>query len=89
MGMFDTVLVPCPKCGNKVGFQSKSGTCELIDFELDDAPAEVLAGANRHSPHKCDKCGAWFKLLVRVTAMPVVSNPPDDERSQELGFNVG
>ena len=44
MGMFDTVYVKCPGCGERVGCQSKSGGCYLDEYELDTAPIEVLAG---------------------------------------------
>ena len=33
MGMYDTILVPCPKCGTKEEFQSKSGGCCLETVE--------------------------------------------------------
>ena len=43
MGMFDTVYVKCPGCGERVGCQNKSGGCYLDEYELDTAPIEVLA----------------------------------------------
>ena len=70
MGMFDTVLVPCPKCGRKEGFQSKSGDCILAEYELADAPADVLIGVNRHAPYRCADCGTQF--LVKYDSVPPV-----------------
>ena len=42
MGMYDTVRVPCPKCGTREDFQSKSGECNLDVFPLEKAPKSVL-----------------------------------------------
>ena len=61
MGCFDTILVPCPRCGQKYGAQSKSGSCDLNAFELMEAPQDVLEDVNRHAPFYC-QCGATFKV---------------------------
>ncbi|NJN06369.1 MAG: hypothetical protein HC814_08405 [Rhodobacteraceae bacterium] len=66
MGMFSTILVPCPGCGEKAHFQTKSGGCDFGCYELAEAPANELLDVNRHSPHKCDKCGVWFEVDLRV-----------------------
>jgi len=63
MGMYDTVMVPCPKCGKEAQFQSKSGDCLLDVYDLSDCPDNVLANVNRHSPEECD-CGAVFAVNV-------------------------
>ena len=59
MGCYDIVNVPCPKCGEKQQFQSKSGSCCLSFFELDDCPADVMMDINRHAPATC-KCGTQY-----------------------------
>ena len=64
MGMFDTVMVPCPTCGERAEFQSKSGTCTLETFLLEEAPDDVLFDVNRHGPHTCGKCGALFGAKI-------------------------
>jgi RNase P subunit RPR2 len=61
MGMFDTVLVPCPNCGKKEEFQSKSGDCILQLVELDKCPDDIFADINRHSPYTCE-CGCKFRV---------------------------
>lgn len=61
MGMYDTVIVSCPKCGEKHEFQSKSGECLLEVYELENCPDDVFANVNRHSPCKCD-CGTLFQV---------------------------
>lgn len=62
MGMFYSVLVPCPKCGEKSEFQSKGGECLLQVYELEDCPFDVLSDINRHAPNTCLKCGAVFEV---------------------------
>lgn len=69
MGMFDTVMVPCPTCGKRVEFQSKGGECNLNYYDLDQAPANVLSDINRHSPYTCE-CGAMFAVRVYTIAIP-------------------
>jgi hypothetical protein len=64
MGMYDTVLVRCPQCGTPAGFQSKSGSCSLKTYTLDEAPDDVLSDVNRHAPAHCEKCGALFGVEI-------------------------
>jgi len=61
MGCFDSVMVPCPKCGKKHEFQSKSGRCCLDEYELADAPSDVMENVNRHAPRECE-CGCLYKV---------------------------
>ena len=67
MGMFDRVMVPCPKCGTEIECQSKGGDCTLTTYTLESAPANVLSDVNRHAPHKC-VCGLAFAVKVKTTA---------------------
>jgi predicted nucleic acid-binding Zn ribbon protein len=71
MGMFDSVMVPCPECGTKSEFQSKSGDCLLSVYELDNCPPDVMQNVNRHSPNTCEKCGTVYAVKVTVTGTPV------------------
>lgn len=71
MGLFDTVLVNCPKCGKENEFQSKGGDCSLNVYTLEDCPGDVLSDVNRHSPHTCD-CGELFS--VDVFSRKIVKN---------------
>jgi hypothetical protein len=64
MGMFDTVMVPCPTCGTPSEFQSKGGGCHLDTYTLEDAPDDVLLDVNRHAPNKCEKCGTLFGVAI-------------------------
>ena len=69
MGVYDSVMVPCPRCGREVSFQSKSGPCELRDYKLDECPLDVLVDVNRHSPHACedDDCPTAFEIHFRTS----------------------
>ena len=78
MGMYDTVLVPCPKCGEKYPAQSKGGKCELDTYELHNAPAEVMSNVNRHAPFTCSECGTQFEVKYRVEVHNVFVVPIDN-----------
>ncbi len=64
MGMYDIVFVPCPTCGERGEFQSKSGDCTLETYELDEAPDDVLRDVNRHAPLRCHVCGTRYAVEV-------------------------
>lgn len=64
MGMFDIVWVPCPRCGERIEFQSKGGMCILHDYEFTDAPAEVLMDLNGDE-WRCTKCCALVRVRIR------------------------
>lgn len=66
MGVYDTVMVPCPTCGERAEFQSKSGNCLLETFALEDAPDVVLLDVNRQAPMRCRKCNTLFAVDVDV-----------------------
>jgi|JI10StandDraft_1071094.scaffolds.fasta_scaffold1811746_1 transcription elongation factor Elf1 len=66
MGMFDSVKVPCPKCGKEQLFQSKGGDCILEEYTLENAPLDVLMDINRHAPYGCLKCGCEFAVQVKT-----------------------
>lgn len=80
MGMFDSVWVPCPRCGKRHEAQSKGGECELMQYELSNAPIEVLLDVNRHAPFTCD-CGEKFQVRVQTTvtaqSVPLIKEPPE------------
>jgi hypothetical protein len=61
MGLFDIVEVPCPLCGKKEDFTSKSGDCFIDVVSLENCPDDILADVNRHSPYTC-KCGEVFEV---------------------------
>jgi hypothetical protein len=75
MGMFDSVMVPCPSCGERAEFQSKGGDCTLATYELHEAPSDVLSDVNRHAPKECRKCATRFSVETTTTSR-VVSDVP-------------
>ncbi len=74
MGMYDTVWVECPNCGEENGFQSKSGDCILRDYTLEDCPDDVMENVNRHSPNTCD-CGCVFEVDIITRSAVVIGTP--------------
>jgi len=71
MGLFDSVMVPCPACSEEVEFQSKSGECSLCKYTLANTPANVLSGINLTSPSLCEGCGTWFSIDADATPKAV------------------
>lgn len=69
MGCFDTVLVPCPTCGENAKFQSKGGACRMRTFTLETAPDDVMTDVNRHAPYTCACCGTMFEAPERGSIM--------------------
>jgi hypothetical protein len=62
MGCYDSVLLPCPKCGEIYEAQSKSGDCLLRVFDFDNTPSDVMLNVNRHAPFICLKYGTMFRV---------------------------
>ena len=88
MGLYDTVHVPCPNCGTLSEFQSKSGDCTLSNYQLSNAPADVLVDINRHAPNTCDKCGTKYFVKTEITtkAWSAVWCDEDDEDTNATNF---
>jgi uncharacterized protein YbaR (Trm112 family) len=61
MGMFDSLIVACPKCHKELEFQSKSGSCGLDVYNADNLPPEVAIGMNGDII-KCQHCKTNFRL---------------------------
>lgn len=56
MGMFDSVLLSCPKCHNAVEFQSKAGKCTLHTYTSNQVPIEIAIDINGDTT-VCENCG--------------------------------
>lgn len=69
MAMFDTVFVPCPRCGALKEYQSKAGDCTLEEYNIYDAPLAILAdiqeGCAWPKNNRCYECDYEFKILVQ------------------------
>lgn len=81
MGVYDIIAIACPKCKEPYYAQSKSGACELDEYQLETAPPDVLADVNRHAPFECD-CGAVFEVENKVAV-----ECPMRERTDHLGLS--
>ena len=87
MGVYDTVRVPCPKCGEKADFQSKSGDCILSVYELNECPSDVLYGLQGYTHDEiCGKCGTLFSIFIHVRGIPFVIQVTDKFRSENKMF---
>jgi hypothetical protein len=71
MGLYDTIKIPCPKCGAIYEAQSKSGECDLKIYEWGNVPPEAMADVNRHAPFTCD-CGVKFKVAMQIVGTPII-----------------
>ena len=60
MGMYDTIVIDCPKCKEPYHAQSKGGSCLLENYYFPNVPRDVLSDINRHAPFVCDKCKTQF-----------------------------
>jgi hypothetical protein len=77
MGVYDTVFVPCPKCGQLYEAQSKSGRCLLNEYSFVDAPEDVLWGVclgALYTPLTCE-CGTKFMVAPNRTVHIIDSDP--------------
>jgi len=71
MGMYDTVIVACPKCGKGHGLQTKSGDCTLSTYNISDAPYPLLADVAGEEL-LCESCNTPFALKVVMMAQTVI-----------------
>lgn len=88
MGMYDTVNVPCPKCGKYHGFKSKSGSCELNEYNMEDVPPDVLEGVNRYAPVTCTQCGTKYHVKFRVSVVSIRSEEWTSEVEEDDDVNT-
>lgn len=64
MGMFDSVIVPCPKCNeDQIEFQSKAGKCELVDYSVQSVPMEIALDIDNTS-ESCRTCGHTVTIFM-------------------------
>ena len=61
MGLYDIIIIPCPKCSKDYHAQSKSGDCLMDVFLIENAPVDVMGDVNRHAPFTCE-CGCVFSV---------------------------
>lgn len=72
MGAFDSVLVPCPECGQEQWFQSKGADYpQCREFTLEECPADVMSDINRHTPYRCSGCETYYSVKFKLKATKV------------------
>ena len=64
MGMYDSVWVNCPQCNEENEFQSKSGNCHLLTYDLENCPNDIIKDINRHAPIICENCRTAYKVDI-------------------------
>lgn len=69
MGMYDTLWVPCKKCGEQVGFQTKIDKCILKNWNLASVPSRVIYALEGEN-EICDNCDAVN--TIRIPKVPVI-----------------
>ena len=91
MGMFDSVMVPCPQCGEEHEAQSKSGLCCMDTYPLRDAPDVTLTDVNRHAPFTCAKCACLFQVNIPLRTTQQLDggafktkSPPFQDRAESF-----
>jgi uncharacterized Zn finger protein len=84
MGCFDNIYFDCPKCGEKIRGQSKSGECLLRNFRNTSVPADVAVGT---SYVDCDSCGAkWKAVPEKMPRIKVHLEDPNKDESEDDEF---
>ncbi len=66
MGMYDEIMLPCPKCGALTYEQSKGGGCNLDRYYYPNVPDKIL-GYIVNEPQECDMCGCKFSVKAKFT----------------------
>ena len=65
MGVYNTILVPCPECDNKVEFQTKTGDCSLSIYNISCAPHEDIKGILGRSNY-CKECDTAVNIMKDI-----------------------
>lgn len=100
MGVYDTIFVPCPKCGEKYDAQTKSGICCLKEYGFKEAKKDDSRfDVNRHAPFMCTKCDTmffvdvkkWKSVVFKPDKKKIIENfsegyPIDDIAQSLIGF---
>lgn len=63
MGMFDSVMVICPRCKSLVEFQSKAGKCDMETYSVHEVPPEIALDIDGNS-ESCKGCGTH--VVIRM-----------------------
>jgi hypothetical protein len=70
VGMFDTVLINCRKCGAELEVQTKTGPCTLATYRLDNVPIDVAEGLDGKGVW-CEHCDNHNDIVLKVIALVI------------------
>jgi len=73
MGMFDSVFIKCPECGDTSEIQSKAGACMLHEYNLSNAPMSILGDIDGEGL-KC-QCGYVIKVVAMANVVHNTTAP--------------
>ena len=62
--MYDEIAVECPNCSEVLFLQSKAAGCTLRQYDLDNAPDDVLLDIE--GKHYCPKCYYPYEIWTKV-----------------------
>jgi len=65
MGMFDTVKLECPACGEETSFQTKDGECTLETYSLKNISGSIAEGLKYKDVH-CNYCQVAIRFETYV-----------------------
>ncbi len=84
MGIFDSVYIPCPACGETIELQSKraDGGPSMLIFSRNEVPAAIAVDLNNSSAW-CPGCAKTWKVraakLKPVYRLKLVEKNNDEE----------
>jgi len=84
MGMFDTVIVKCPKCNEINYVQTKTGECMLSNYQWETLENPIIANGVTGEIVNCTKCDCYFELLADVVVMEKELHVLDKEEIEKL-----
>ena len=85
MGMFDSIMVDCPKCKNKIEFQTKALGGSLSCYTIKNAPKVCIADLGGEVFH-CGKCDCWFSFTVKTPPKVVLISKKKIAEIKKDGF---
>ena len=76
MSVYNSLIVPCPRCREPVEFQTHAGPYGMHTYNLDDAPAAVIVDIAEEPAQRCDECGLAFKITIETAVRGMVVIEP-------------
>lgn len=64
MGLFDSVHVTCPDCGDDVEFQTKQGECVLASYRNPKIPINIALALDGET-ERCHNCGRTLEIRMK------------------------